>query len=245
MGICATKSADISPISKPSDLFGKEILPECTFESEYGKLKLSAVVVPDLSENKAQLELLAKQFDDIKALMKEDDILNKSKIASRLFIEARRFIPSVDGYEYGNTKDYFTTVQERQMDFRNLLRLGILLRLFETGISMRYSICLEFGFDQYDSTMAKDILNSLMSYNGNSVIQPLACATGIYILCLGKYLNPQNVCDLDFPDTLARIKEIGIPRNNILSWALFNASSDSALLYNVSKSKYKSLIFWD
>ena len=218
MGICATKSADISPISKPSDLFGKEILPECTFESEYGKLKLSAVVVPDLSENKAQLELLAKQFDDIKALMKEDDILNKSKIASRLFIEARRFIPSVDGYEYGNTKDYFTTVQERQMDFRNLLRLGILLRLFETGISMRY---------------------------GNSVIQPLACATGIYILCLGKYLNPQNVCDLDFPDTLARIKEIGIPRNNILSWALFNASSDSALLYNVSKSKYKSLIFWD
>ena len=207
MGICATKSADISPISKPSDLFGKEILPECTFESEYGKLKLSAVVVPDLSENKVQLELLAKQFDDIKALMEEDDILKKSKIASRLFLEARRFIPSADGYEYGNTKDYFTTVQERQMDFRNLLRLGILLRLFE--------------------------------------IQPLACATGIYILCLGKYLNPQNVCDLDFPDTLARIKEIGIPRNNILSWALFNASSDSALLYNVSKSKYKSLIFWD
>ena len=39
MGICATKSADISPISKPSDLFGKEILPECTFESEYGKIR--------------------------------------------------------------------------------------------------------------------------------------------------------------------------------------------------------------
>ena len=37
-----------SSILQLSDLFGKEILPECIFENEYGKLKFYAVVVPDL-----------------------------------------------------------------------------------------------------------------------------------------------------------------------------------------------------
>ena len=75
---------DVSSISQPSDLFGKEILPEYTFESEYGKLKFNAVVVPDFSKNKMELELLTKQFDDIKALMKEDDLLKKSEIATQI-----------------------------------------------------------------------------------------------------------------------------------------------------------------
>ena len=245
MSVFALKSADISTISQPSDLFGKEILPECTFESEYGKLKFNAVVVPDFSENKVQLELLTKQFDDIKAFMKEDDLLKKSKIVSRLFMESRNFIKTADGYEFVNKNSFFATFQERQMDFRNLLRVGILFRLFETGILMRYSLCLEFGFDSFHSTVTEDFLNSLISYNGNAVIQPLACATGIYILCLGKYLIPGAVCNHDFPDTIAKINELGIPRNNFLSWILFNASSDNALLYFVSKSKFQSLIFWE
>jgi hypothetical protein len=245
MSVFALKSTDISTISQPSDLFGKEILPECTFESEYGKLKFNAVIVPDFSKDKIELELLTKHFDDIKAFMKEDDLLKKSKIASRLFMEAGGFILTTDGYEFVNKNSFFATVQERQMDFRNLLRVGILFRLFETGISMRYSICLEFGFDSFHSTMKEDFLNSLMSYNGNAVIQPLACATGIYILCLGKYLIPESVCNHDFPDTLVKIKELGVPRNNFLSWALFNASSDYSLLNLVSKSEFHSLIFWD
>ena len=245
MSVFDMKSTDILPISQPSDLFGKEILPECTFESEYGKLKFKKIVVPDFSEEKVQLKLLTKQFDNIKAFMKEDDLLKKSKIASRLFMETRRFTPSSDGYEFDNKNDFITTAQERQMDFRNLLHIGILFRLFKTGISMRYSICQEFGFDSFNSTVTEDKLNSLMSYNGNAVIQPLACATGIYILCLGKYFIPETVCNHDFPDTLAKIKELGIPRNNFLSWALFNTSSDNALLNLVSKSKIKSLIFWD
>jgi len=33
MSVLDMKSTDILPISQPSDLFGKEILPECTFES--------------------------------------------------------------------------------------------------------------------------------------------------------------------------------------------------------------------
>jgi len=245
MSVLDMKSTDILPISQPSDLFGKEILPQCTFESKYGKLKFNKIDVPDFSESKVQLELLTNQFDDIKAFMKEDDLLKKSKIASRLFMEARRFTPNSYGYEFDNKNAFITSAQERQMDFRNLLRMGILFRLFETGVSMRYSICLEFGFDSFNSTMEEDFLNSLISYNGKAVIQPLEYATVIYILCLGKYLIPETVCNHDFPDTLAKIKELEIPRNNFLSWALFNASSDNALLNFVSKSKIKSLIFWD
>ena len=124
MGVFAMKNTDISQISKPSDLLGKEILPESIFESEYGKLKFKAAIVPDFSENKVQLELLTKQFDEIKAFMKEDDLLKKSKIASHLFTEARGFKQSADGYEFDNKNFFITTAQERQMDFRNLLRLG-------------------------------------------------------------------------------------------------------------------------
>ena len=51
------ESTDISSISQPSDLFGREILPECIFESEYGKLKFNAVVVPDFSKDKIEFEL--------------------------------------------------------------------------------------------------------------------------------------------------------------------------------------------
>ena len=74
------KSISTSSISQPSDLLGKEILPECTFESEYGKLKLSAIVVPDFSKDKIQLDKLTEQFDKIKAFIKEEDLLKKSEI---------------------------------------------------------------------------------------------------------------------------------------------------------------------
>ena len=43
---------DASSILHPSDLFGKEILPECTFESEYGKLKFNSIIVSDFSRDK-------------------------------------------------------------------------------------------------------------------------------------------------------------------------------------------------
>jgi hypothetical protein len=143
-------SFNSSSILQPSDLFGKEILPECTFESEYGKLKFNAVVVPDFSKDKIELELLTKQFDDIKAFMKEEDLLKKRTIAVRLFLEPRRFVPSIDKDEVVLMGNFFTNSQSRQMDFRNLLRMSILCRLFETGVSMRYNICLEFGFDPFD-----------------------------------------------------------------------------------------------
>ena len=36
-------------IKQSSDLYGREILPECTFESEYGKLTLSIAIIPNFS----------------------------------------------------------------------------------------------------------------------------------------------------------------------------------------------------
>ena len=41
-------SCNVDDILQPSDLFDKEIMSECTFESEYGTLKLHSIVVPDI-----------------------------------------------------------------------------------------------------------------------------------------------------------------------------------------------------
>ena len=123
---------DVSSISQPSDLFGKEILPECTFESEYGKLKFNAVVVPDFSKNKMELELLTKYFDDIKAFMKESDLLKKSEIIEPIF----GFVPHVTfgrvTFGLDLTKSYL---------FINILRASIKFRLFENGEQLHFSIC--------------------------------------------------------------------------------------------------------
>ena len=72
---------DVSSISQPSELFGKKILPE----SEYGKLTFNAVVVPDFSKDEIELELLTKDFDDIKTFMKEDDLPKKSDIPTQVY----------------------------------------------------------------------------------------------------------------------------------------------------------------
>lgn len=72
---------DVSLLSQPSDLFGKEILPECSFESEYGILKFNVIVVPDFSNDKVELESLTNHFDKIKAFIKEEDLLKKVRLS--------------------------------------------------------------------------------------------------------------------------------------------------------------------
>ena len=73
MSVSAKDKIDVSLISQPSDLFGKEILPECKFESEFGKLKFNAIIVPDFSNDKIELENLTKHLDEIKNFIKEED----------------------------------------------------------------------------------------------------------------------------------------------------------------------------
>ena len=60
--------------------FGKEILPECTIESEYGTLKLNSIIVPDFSDNEVEFKRFEKYFDSIKVFMKEDDLLKNNEI---------------------------------------------------------------------------------------------------------------------------------------------------------------------
>ena len=43
-----------------SYLFGKEIFPEITFESQYGKLTFSQVIIPDFSKNEKAFDYLKK-----------------------------------------------------------------------------------------------------------------------------------------------------------------------------------------
>ena len=80
MSVSAKDKIDVSLISKPSDLFGKELLPECKFESEYGKLKFNPILVPDFSNNKIEFENLTKHLEEIKTFIKEEDLLKKSEI---------------------------------------------------------------------------------------------------------------------------------------------------------------------
>ena len=60
-----------------SDLFGQEILPESTFESEYGKLTLKGVVVPDFSSDEIGAACLKKEFDNLKSFLEENDLSKK------------------------------------------------------------------------------------------------------------------------------------------------------------------------
>ena len=113
---------DVSSILQPTDLFGKEILPECTFQSEYGKLKFKEVIVPDFSKNKIELELLTKHLDAIEAFMKEEDLLKKSEIIDFIF----GFVPHVT---FGRVTAALDLTKSSL--FINILRASILFRLFK------------------------------------------------------------------------------------------------------------------
>ena len=221
------ESNDISPISQPSDLFGKEILPECTFESEYGKLKFNPVIVPDFSKDKIELELLTKHFDDIKAFMKEDDLLKKSEIIDSIF----DFVPHVN---FGRITVGLDLTKSSL--FINILRASIQFRLFENGGQLQCGICSYFGYEMSSK------FHSLMSWNGAPVVQPLACSTGIYIQSLGKCLNPSARGVFRYPELTSDLLENKkIPSHNYLSWALHGALSDKSLLTFVKERKITAL----
>jgi len=94
------------------------------FESEYGKLKFNAVVVPDFSKDKVELKFLTEHFEDIKSLMKEDNLLKKSEIIDSIF----GFVPHVT---FG--KVTFVLDLTKSSLFINILRASIRFRLFENG----------------------------------------------------------------------------------------------------------------
>ena len=59
-----------------------------------------------------------------------------------------------------------------------------------------------------------------MSWNGFPVVQPLACATGIYIQSLGKCLSPNASGEFWYPELTSDIlKNKLFPSHNYLSWS--------------------------
>ena len=81
-----------------------------------------------------------------------------------------------------------------------------------------------------------------MSWNGTPVVQPLACATGIYIQSLGKALNPGACGEFWYPElTSELLDDKKIPSHNYLSWALHGALSDKSLLTFVKERKITAL----
>ena len=190
--ISSTDKIDVSSILQPSDLFGKEILPECTFESEYWKLKFNAVIVPDFSKDKIELELLTKHFDAIKAFMKEEDLLKKSEIIDSIF----GFVPHVT---FGRVMVGLDLTKSAL--FINILRASIRFRLFENGGQQQWDICSYFGYEMSPE------FHSLISWNGAPVVQPLACSTGIYKQSLGNCLNPSARGVFRYPELISDLLE--------------------------------------
>ena len=200
--IFAMEKFPLSEIKQPSDLFGREILPECTFESKYGKLTMKSVVVPDFSNDEKGLNRLKEEFDNIKSFMSETDLEKKGEIAKKIFCNDVVF-----GCFWGRIKN----CTKGFSDFSGLLWNAVRARLFEKGVSLRCDICSTFAYGGYLS-------QGNIEYNSLKVIQPFSCAVGLLICCLKSYLCPDFICD--YPKYLKTICD-NPPRQNYLSWACF------------------------
>ena len=221
------KEKHISPeITQPSDLFGLEILSECTFESEYGKLTLSPVVVPDFSSDEKGAIRLKEEFENLKLFIAEKEFSRKGDMANLIY---KNEFSCVDQDGQPKDSNYFSRSSEAFSEFILLLKASIGARLFEIGHSINQDLCREFGY------MNQALLSSgRVIYNDVPVIQPLSCAGGVYAFCLHYALNPDIFCPQDYVDLKDDILNEGIPTHNYLSWAFSRASNDEWMITFVS-----------
>ena len=160
----STKENHISKeITQPSDLFGQEILSQCTFESEYGKLTLAPVFVPDFSSDEIGTVRLKEEFENLKMFIAEKDLPKKGDIAKLIYENEFSLLIEVSG-----SSEAFT-------EFILLLKASIEARLFEIGHSIDYELCREFGYGELAFLSKGRVI-----YNDVPVIQPLSCAGGVY-----------------------------------------------------------------
>ena len=217
------KEKHISPeITKPSDLFGLEILSECTFESEYGKLTLSPVVVPDFSSDEKGAIRLKEEFENLKLFIAEKEFSRKEDIAKIIY---ENEFSCVDQDGQPKDSNYFSRSSEAFSDFILLLKASIGARLFEIGHSINRDLCIEFGYDDQAQLSSGRVL-----YNDVPVVQPLSCAGGVYAYCLRYALNPDIFCPQDYIGLRNDILNEGIPTHNYLSWAFSHASNDEWMI---------------
>ena len=213
-------------IAQPSDLFGQEILPECTFESEYGKLTLGSVIVPDFSADEKGAVRLKEIFDNLKSFIEEKDLSRKFGIAMKIH---KNEFSGVDSSGCLILSNYASRSSSIFSEFIDVLLANIRARAFELGIDSSSDICSEFGYDQ-----GAKLSSGMLHYNNIPVIQPLSCAGGVYAYCLKYILNPDIYCPPDYQNLKNEILTEGIPSHNYLSWAFSSAYINKELISFVS-----------
>ena len=205
---------------QPSDLYGREILPECTFESEYGKLTVSHVIVPDFSNDEKGSIRFKEEFDNIKSFIEEKDFSKKLKIAE-LIHENEWCAVDPSGHPIISNRAYRSS--QIFSDFVCFLRANVRARMFEMGLYSNVDLCDEFGYDKLSSLSFGAIL-----YNDIPVVQPLSCAGGVYIYCLRCIYNKNLFCL--YKDLCNKILKDGMPLHNYLSWAFSRAIDDEEVI---------------
>ena len=216
----------IEEIKQPSDLFGYEIIKDCTFESEYGKLTLSPLFIPDFSSDEKGSIRLKEEFENLKLFIAEKEFSRKGDMANLIY---KNEFSCVDQDGQPKDSNYFSRSSEAFSEFILLLKASIGARLFEIGHSINQDLCREFGY------MNQALLSSgRVIYNDVPVIQPLSCAGGVYAFCLHYALNPDIFCPQDYVDLKDEILNEGIPTRNYLSWAFSRASNDEWMITFVS-----------
>jgi len=213
-------------ITQPSDLFGLEILPECTFESEYGKLTLGCVIVPDFSADEKGGIRLKEEFDNLKSFIEEKEISKKFDIAKRIHQNEFSGVDSSGCLILSNSASRSSRAFS---EFIDTLLANIQARAFELGIDSSSDICSEFGYDQ-----GAKLSSGMLHYNNIPVIQPLSCSGGVYAYCLNYLLNPDIFCPPDYQNLKNEILTEGIPSHNYLSWAFYCAFINAELISFVS-----------
>ena len=207
----------IGRMSSPSDLFGKEILPGYTVESEYGTLKFNPIVVQDFSKRSEEFESFKMCFNDIKNFINEKNLLKKGDSA---FLAKKNisWLP----IDYGYNKVY---------DFARALDTSFCCRLFESGVFLCQGTCSLFA--PCDAPGWKYI-QDILSYNDLVVTKALSYSTGVYIqsleVCKGKVSRSR----LHTPEIVDEVFK-HYPTHHYLSWAFHCASSNGSLMDSCSK----------
>lgn len=217
-------------IIQPSDLFGLEILPECTFESEYGKLTIRPVFVPDFSTDEKGSASFKKEFDNLKSFIEEKDLSKKLGVIDRIHKNELSSFIDPSGYLI------FSEYESRSINFSEfiyILRANMHARFFELGIYSSFDICMDFGYGE----RAK-LSSGMIHYNDIPIIQPLSCAGGVYLYGLKYALNRDAFCPPDYEDLKDEIITDGIPTHNYLSWAFYYASADQYMISLVSYAHF-------
>ena len=218
----------LSGIKEPSDLFRKEILPECTFESKYGKLTMKSIVVPDFSNDEKGLHRLKEEFDNIKSFITEKDLNKKGEIACLLWDNEFSTTDGVTSPKCIYGSQIFSS-------FIGQLWARGIVELLENGKTVNMKVlslvCLNFS-DTYSRFWI-----SSMEYMNCSISSKLLRCAGVYLYCLGCFLSHRQLSTIPyrFLEVYKRIPSSEFPVDNRIAWSIFIGKTNKELLHFCDK----------